>query len=73
MRNYELPVAQFNDRLSEGNLETFFLAAKPEFVPVSSSAVREIAGFHGNLKGLVPDEIMDVLYEKYDYPIEKRK
>ena len=70
--NYELPVAQFNDRLSDGDLETFFLASKAEFVPISSSAVREIAGFYGKLKGLVPDEILNILYEKYNYPIEKR-
>ncbi len=64
---YELPTAQFNQILSEGEVETFFLATKPEVSHLSSSAVREVAKFHGSLKGLVPECIIPILQEKYGY------
>ena len=67
---YELPVAQFNDKLSEGALDTVFFATKPEYAPLSSSAVREVAGFHGDIKGLVPDNILEAIYLKFEYPKE---
>ncbi len=69
---YELPTAQFNQLLSQGEVDTFFLATKPEYAPLSSSAVREVAKFHGKIRGLVPDCIVKSLYDKYDYPVEKR-
>ena len=64
---YELPVAQFNDRLSHGEVETCFLATRPQYAHISSSAVREIARFHGDIKGLVPDCILEKLYTRYQY------
>jgi len=67
---YELPVAQFNDKLSDGALDTVFFATKPEYAPLSSSAVREVAGFHGDIRELVPDNILEAIYLKFEYPKE---
>ena len=39
----------------DGRLDTVFLLTKPEFSFVSSSAVRELVNFGGNIRGLVPD------------------
>ena len=66
---YELPTAQFNQLLSQGEVETCFLATRPEFAHISSSAVRQVAKFKGDIKGLVPDCILNDIYEKYQYKL----
>ncbi len=66
---YELPTAQFNQILSEGQVETYFLATRLEYAHLSSSAVRQVAKFKGNIKGLVPDCILDKIYQKYEYKL----
>lgn len=49
----EQTMAQLNARLLPG-METVFLMTKPEHACVSSSAVREIAGFGGDISEYVP-------------------
>ena len=66
---YELPTAQFNQLLSHDIVETCFLATRPEFAHISSSAVRQVAKFKGDIKGLVPDCILNDIYEKYQYTL----
>ena len=56
---YERDMAYYNARL--GNVETLFLPAKVELSVTSSSGVREILHFGKNVKGFVPDEILDLL------------
>ncbi len=70
---YELQIAQTNDMLSGGKLETIFLTANPEYSFISSSAVREIASFGGNVSSCVPDDVLPLIYEKYKsaYPNKK--
>ena len=65
--DYELPTAQFNRHFSSGSLETIFLPTSLEYAHLSSSAVREIAKFHGDLKGFVPDCILNSMYDKFQY------
>ncbi len=64
---YELPQAQFSRSLSDGALETIFLPTSLEYAHLSSSAVREIAKFHGDLKGYVPDCVLQNMYDKFRY------
>ena len=66
---YELPTAQFNQLLSQGEVETCFYATRPELAHISSSAVRQVAKFKGDIKGLVPDCILNDIYEKYQYKL----
>lgn len=66
---YELPTAQFNRILSHGEVETHFLATSLEYAHLSSSAVREVAKFKGDIRGLVPDCILKNIYEKYQYKL----
>lgn len=54
----ELPVAALNRKLSNG-VETLFLPSDPALIPISSSAVREIAAFGGDWRSLVPETIAD--------------
>lgn len=49
----EFRMAQLNRQLS-GQVETFFMATAPEFANVSSSAVREIGLFGGDITPFVP-------------------
>ena len=68
---YELPTAQFNRILSKGEVETHFLATSLEYAHLSSSAVREVAKFKGDIRGLVPDCILKDIYLKYGYKWEE--
>ena len=56
---YELPMALMNRHLT--GVETFFLPADPAFEHVSSSLVKEVARWGGDVTGLVPNEVRDAL------------
>lgn len=60
----EFEQAQLNRTLYP-ELETVFIMSAAEHSFLSSSAVREIASFGGSLRGLVPDEILEVVQEVY--------
>lgn len=53
--DYELQMAQMNHRLS--GVETLFLASNPEYGYLSSSLVKEVATYEGDVTGLVPEPI----------------
>lgn len=59
---YELPMALMNRHLT--GVETVFLPGAPEFEHVSSSLVKEVARFGGDVSGLVPDEVLTALKER---------
>lgn len=52
----EFQMAQINKKLKP-ELETMFLVTSPRYGYLSSSAVKEVAGFGGCITGLVPEEI----------------
>lgn len=56
----EFQMAQLNHRL-DTRVETMFIMAIPEYTYLSSSAVKEIAALGGDVRGLVPDPVADVL------------
>ncbi|MCH5268269.1 MAG: pantetheine-phosphate adenylyltransferase [Lachnospiraceae bacterium] len=58
---YELPIAQTNRHL-EPEADTVFLATAPEHSYISSSGVKEILQFGGEITGLVPPEVEDFLH-----------
>ncbi len=62
---YELQISQTNRLLSEGNLDTIFLTTSLEYSYLSSSSVKEIASFGGDISKCVPKFIADLVYEKY--------
>ena len=67
---YELQTAQTNDVLSDGNVDSVFLTTSLEYAYLSSSAVKEIASFNGDISKCVPKFIANMVYEKYGF--EKR-
>ncbi len=56
----EFQMAALNWRL-DSKIETMFIMAVPEYMYLSSSAVKEIARHGGSVRGLVPDEVCDAL------------
>ena len=62
---YELQTAQTNSMLSKGELDTMFLTTRLEYAYLSSSSVKEIAQFHGDVSQCVPDFVARLLYEKF--------
>ena len=62
---YELQIAQTNRKLSDGSLDTVFLTTSLEYAYLSSSSVKEIAAFHGDISQLVPDFVVKLVHDKY--------
>jgi pantetheine-phosphate adenylyltransferase len=60
--DYELQMAQMNHRLR--GVETFFMSTDPNWSYLSSSLVREVAGFGGDVSSLVPEVVVARLAEK---------
>ncbi|NLD16004.1 MAG: pantetheine-phosphate adenylyltransferase [Tissierellia bacterium] len=46
-------------------LETLFMVSKAEYTFLSSSIVKEIASFQGNVRSLVPENVSEALQNKY--------
>lgn len=51
----EIQMAQMNHRL--GGVETLFMPTNPKWSFLSSSLVKEVARFGGDVQGLVPDHV----------------
>lgn len=58
---FEIQMAQMNRRL--GGLETFFMPTDPTWSFLSSSLVKEVARYGGDVTGLVPDVVARRLAE----------
>lgn len=59
---YELSMAQMNYRLS--SLETLFVATNPDYSFLSSTLVKEVASYGGDVSGLVPDTVLGRLTKR---------
>jgi len=62
---YELQIAQTNRLLSSGWLDTMFFTTTLEYAYLSSSSVKEIAMFNGDISQCVPPFVAKLLYAKY--------
>lgn len=60
---YEMQMALINNRL-DSNVETLFMMTAAENSYISSSSVKQIAKFGGNINGLVPNEIINDIEKK---------
>ncbi|GAA1310201.1 MULTISPECIES: pantetheine-phosphate adenylyltransferase [Planotetraspora] len=60
--DYELQMAQLNYRMS--GVETLFMSTNPEYSFLSSSRLKEIARYGGDVSGLVPDLVKELLVER---------
>lgn len=62
---YELQLAQTNRQLSHEKLDTVFLTTSLEYAYLSSSGVKEIAYFGGDVSPCVPDFVAKMIQDKY--------
>jgi pantetheine-phosphate adenylyltransferase len=53
--DYELQMAQMNQQLS--GIDTFFISTSPQYSFLSSSLVREVARFGGDVSSMVPRRV----------------
>ena len=54
--DYELQMAQMNYRLA--GVETLFVSTNPTYSYLSSSLIKEVAAYGGDISGLVPDTVL---------------
>lgn len=59
----EFQMAQLNYRI-DPDVDTVFIMAGPEYMYLSSSAVKEIAVHGGPVRGLVPDAVAEALTQR---------
>lgn len=62
---YEFQIAHLNRRLGK-DMDTFFMMTSEEYFYISSSVVREVASFGGNVHGMVPAPVEDALHKKFN-------
>ena len=60
--DYELQMAQMNHGLT--GVETLFISTNPLYSYLSSSLVKEVATYGGDVQGLLPDEVLTKMNAK---------
>ncbi len=63
--DYEAQMALLNRKLS-GNIETLFMVAREENSYISSTLVKQVAPFGGDISALVPAHVRQALLKKYN-------
>jgi pantetheine-phosphate adenylyltransferase len=61
--DYELQMAQMNRHLSQ--IETYFVPTSPKWSYLSSSLVKQVAKFGGDVSGMVPEHVARNLKERF--------
>jgi len=62
--DYEFQMALTNKELYD-KMETIFMVSKGEYAFISSSLVKEISKFRGDISHLVPEPVKIALYKKF--------
>jgi pantetheine-phosphate adenylyltransferase len=62
--DYELQMAQMNNTMA--GVETFFVSTSPQWSYLSSSLIKEVARYGGDVSRLVPGHVRERLEEKFD-------
>lgn len=61
---YELQIAQTN-RIVNSEIDTVFLTTSLEYAYLSSTIVKEVASYGGDISKFVPKQLMERIYAKY--------
>lgn len=59
----EFQMASVNQKLCK-DIETVFIMTRTEYMYLSSSIVKEVASFHGNITDFVTEEVKNAIHEK---------
>ena len=60
---YELQMAQTNQKL-QSDIETLFLTTSLDYSYLSSTTVKEVAAFGGDISQFVPEAVADIMKDK---------
>lgn len=69
---YELQIAQTNRKFSNDQVDTMFLITSLEYAYLSSSVVKEIASYGGDISLSVSPLVAEKVYEKYGINKEQK-
>ena len=61
---YELQIAQTN-RIVDDRVDTVFLTTSLEYAYLSSTIVKEVASYGGDISHFVPEQLIDRIYAKF--------
>ncbi len=64
--DYELQMSQTN-RIMNKDIDTVFFTTSLEFAYLSSSTVKEVAAFKGDISKFVPKEVENMIHQKINY------
>jgi pantetheine-phosphate adenylyltransferase len=62
--SYEFELSMMNKALSP-QIETIFMTTDPRYFVLRSSAIKELASFHGDVSAMVPPVVAEALEKKY--------
>ncbi|MDL2229810.1 pantetheine-phosphate adenylyltransferase [Treponema sp. OttesenSCG-928-L16] len=62
--SYEFELSMMNKAL-DASVETIFMTTDPEYVVLRSSAIKELASFHGDVSAMVPPLVAEALKKKF--------
>ncbi len=63
--DYEFELSMLNKALNP-EVETIFLTTDQKYFVLRSSSIRELAAFHGDISGMVPDIVAEALRKKFE-------
>ena len=69
---YELDLATIN-RMINQKLETVFIPARPEFMHISSTFVRDMVGYGRKIEGILPDGVAEYIEKNYKKSPEPKR
>ncbi len=69
---YELQIAQINHKLNP-DIDTVFFTTNVEYSYVSSSIVKEIASYGGDISGFVSPQIIKDIFKKHEEIVASRR
>jgi len=61
---YEVGIAAMN-KTQSAEIETLFMMANPRYDFISSTLIKEVASFNGNISELVPSNVNEAIKQKY--------
>jgi pantetheine-phosphate adenylyltransferase len=65
--SYEFELSMMNKAL-ESRIETIFMTTDPRYFVLRSSAIKELASFHGDVSSMVPPPVAEALKVKFSQP-----
>lgn len=63
---YEMQITSMNRKLNP-DVETFFIMTNNQYSFLSSSLIREVAKYNGDISGLVPEVVEEALKKKFNH------